>query len=215
MNPTTISALAAVLLLAGCIGDPATEASQTTAPMAPPPGALGTNATAAGALVLHLQADGSLLEAVPAQAGWVAYPEPVNSPMATQHPVWKGALPRGGNLTSTEIPVTLYLTSSSANAAARLLPPFVLEDLPGLFVSLKIGEGSWFVSIPGPEIIHAGQAFEAKGVLLYEGEGAPPTLAAGDPVQLDIEAAYVHVKDAAELRFLVGPDTLAALAIGL
>lgn len=215
MNPTTISVLAAALLLAGCIGEPAPGTSQTTTPAAAPSGALGANSTAAGALVLHLQADGSLLEAAPAQAGWVAYPEPVNSPIATQHPLWMGALPRGGNLTSTEIPIVLYLSSSSANAAARLLPPFILEDLPGLFVSVRIGGAEWFVSIPGPEIVHAGQVFEARGVLVYEGTGAPPPLKPGDAIQLEIEAAYVHAKDAAELRFLVGPETAAALSMSL
>lgn len=221
MKTTWMIVAAVGAAFAGCLDEATPQTSQSTNDGArdvdATVGAAGANGTAgaSGPLALHLLADGTLAVAAPTEAGWVAYPEPVNSPFATQHAAWEGSVPVGGNLTSGEIPIRLYLASSSANVAARLLPPFMLEDLAGLYPTLQLGEAMWYGAIDGPDVIPAGQVVEVSGVLRYDGEGAPPTLRPGERARLEIQAAYVHATGAAELRFVMGPDALASLTLPL
>lgn len=193
------------LVLSGCASSPETAGATPAAGQvtAAAPDTLQT-AAAANATVpplrLYLGPDLKLAFAPPSAEGEVTLGTPFNSPLTGDYPTWTGVLASDMRVEG-DIPVRVYVTSSSANVEANQLPVFA--DLPAIDVTLMAGNTSWGADLSGPAVVHVGE------VALYEGKlhaGRPVTLAAGTALRLDTGVYFSHVAAAGEFRFVMGPQ---------
>src|ERR1051325_5648355 len=112
---TTLSVLAAALLLAGCAQPSALDTAAT-----PPQGAAGGPSPVA----LYLQGDLTLAPAPPASESSVAIAFPVNGPWveSADYPAWTAQLSAAAPNGAAN--VKLFITASSASAAAYVVAFF-------------------------------------------------------------------------------------------
>jgi hypothetical protein len=177
-------------LLAGC-AVPSAPAARLQATAAPSPGA--------PLAALYFTPDGRFAAAPPASESTVTMTDPINSPLSSTYPSWRGALPAGGN--ATEATLHLFVTSNTASLEANAVPVFLF--LPGFDVDVALGARNASASPKGPTLIHAGEVQEVVVPLKLNGTGP---LRAGDPASVEIVVYYTHVAGVAEFRYVLGPQ---------
>lgn len=226
MNAATLSVLAVLALaMAGCTTpaapgstttDPsaATPASPATAQQGAAPASLSATATGDGALAppvaLYFQADRTLLVEPAAAEGTVTLDTPVNGPETPGYPAFNGTLPRAVTLgADLDIPFVFYVAANTASIAANQLPIFA--GLPGFFLYVTVGNATFEGEADGPPIMHSGHVYEVRGVLDAKALREFP---AGEPVTFFAEVIYSHVTQAAEFRYVVGPEHPSGFVLG-
>lgn len=202
---TALVVLAATL--AGCAAPAAPPVEPAEAGPAAAPEGLAAAETPAP-FALHLQPDLTLAPDPPASAGSVALATPVNGPFTPGYPAWNGTLPRGVDLTAAGLAVTFYVEAQTVSVRANALPMFA--DLPGFFVALSVGGRSLSGQAEGPQVLVAGEVAEVTATVA----GGIGPVAADAAVRLELIPIYTHATQAAEFRFVMGPEQPARIDFG-
>jgi hypothetical protein len=78
----------------------------------------------------------------------------------------------------------------------------VFADLPGFFLTLRVGDKTLQGEADGPPSMTAGQFYTVEATLAGDTGSVP----AGADVRLSIDVIYSHVAGVAEFQYALGPE---------